>query len=371
MTLNTVEGPKPDQTFKSHLTTPESLDLFSYMRQAVDNGLDQLVMEVSSQSYLKHRVYGLTFDVGVFLNISPDHIGRNEHPTFANYLFCKEQLLANSKACVINAETDCFDQVLAAAKTHLPPEKIFTFAKGEERDVDFSYQSQLSDLTESKFSVRALTKKAQALEVAGGYVASVPGDYNEGNATTAVIIAGLAGAKAAEISEALGRTHIPGRMEVLPAGEHGTVYVDYAHDYASVKRLVAFLRGQAAKAKKQGKVIVVLGAPGDKGISRRQGFGKALSEERVDHVILTTDDPGYEDPLEIASEIEQYIDPERVGYVEYIADRAEAIRRAIMLSENDMVVVAGKGADAYQKVEGKDTPYPSDLVVARRIIEKL
>ena len=108
-TVNTVLG--PNEIFKSHLTTPESLDLFKNMRKAVDNGMKNLVMEVSSQAYLKNRVYGLKFDVGSFLNISPDHVGENEHPTFANYLHCKEQLLVNSNKVILNAETADFEDV--------------------------------------------------------------------------------------------------------------------------------------------------------------------------------------------------------------------------------------------------------------------
>ena len=99
-TLDRVLGNQPGDKFKSDLTTPESLDLFHDMRAAVNNGMTHLVMEVSSQAYKKHRVYGLKYDVGIFLNITPDHIGRNEHPTFEDYLHCKEQLLVNSAKCV-------------------------------------------------------------------------------------------------------------------------------------------------------------------------------------------------------------------------------------------------------------------------------
>lgn len=89
--VNTVVGQKKDDTFKSSLTTPESLDLFRDMRTAVDNGMTHMVMEVSSQAYKKNRVFGLTYDLGFFLNITPDHIGPNEHPNFADYLHCKLQ----------------------------------------------------------------------------------------------------------------------------------------------------------------------------------------------------------------------------------------------------------------------------------------
>ena len=89
---------------ESDLTTPESLDAFRMMRQAADNGMRYLVMEVSSQAYKVHRVHGLTFDIGAFLNISPDHISPIEHPTFEDYLHCKRQLITNSKTLVVNAE---------------------------------------------------------------------------------------------------------------------------------------------------------------------------------------------------------------------------------------------------------------------------
>lgn len=115
-TINTVVGLTSKDVVKSNLTTPESLDLFTNMHQAVENGMSHLVMEVSSQAYKKNRVYGLHYDVGVFLNISPDHIGRNEHPTFADYLHCKEQLLVNSNICILNADgthlTDIFFMLL-------------------------------------------------------------------------------------------------------------------------------------------------------------------------------------------------------------------------------------------------------------------
>lgn len=89
------------------------------MRQVVDNGMTHLVMEVSSQAYLKNRVYGLRYDVGAFLNISPDHIGPNEHPTFEDYLAHKLMLLDHSDEVIVNAETDHFDTIYTYAKKHI------------------------------------------------------------------------------------------------------------------------------------------------------------------------------------------------------------------------------------------------------------
>lgn len=374
-TLDRVLGNGPADRFKSDLTTPESLDLFHDMWVAVNNGMTHLVMEVSSQAYKKFRTFGLHFNVGAFLNITPDHIGRNEHPTFVDYLHCKEQLLVNSQTCVINAETDHFTDVYYAAKATTQPEDIYLFARHgadctlpDGLTLDFEYRNDLEDLHESEFELMACSAKAKQLQLDHRYITSVPGDYNEGNAVAAIISAGLVGASAADALATLGHVHIKGRMEMQRTKHHGTVYIDYAHNYASLKRLLAFLKRQTDA----GKVTVVLGATGDKGISRRQGFGKALSEEHPDRVILTTDDPGYEDPMDIAREINSHIDHNQVGKIEYIMDRPAAIKAAIDANQNgDIVVLAGKGEDPYQKIKGVDTPYATDSKIAADYIQEI
>ena len=149
---------------------------------------------------------------------------------------------------------------------------------------------------------------------------------------------------------------------------HVTMNVDYADNDDSLKRLFAFVKRQT----NAGKVTVVLGATGDKGISRRPGFGKALTEEQPDEVILTTDDPGYEDPMKIAREIDSYIDHDKVKNIQFEMDRETAIKKAIDDSKNnDIVVLAGKGEDPYQKIKGKDTPYPTDVKIACEYINEL
>ena len=118
--------------FKSKLTTPESLDLYRMMAEAVTNGMTHLVMEVSSQAYKVARVYGLTFDVGIFLNISPDHIGPIEHPTFEDYFYCKRQLVANSRQMILHHEIDHFDLLNELAKAKKIP--VITYGNKVEAD---------------------------------------------------------------------------------------------------------------------------------------------------------------------------------------------------------------------------------------------
>ncbi|APT15264.1 UDP-N-acetylmuramoyl-L-alanyl-D-glutamate--2,6-diaminopimelate ligase [Lactobacillus jensenii] len=370
--VNDVVGPKPEDTFKSSLTTPESLDLFLNMRRAVDNGMTHLVMEVSSQAYKKNRVFGLTYDLGFFLNITPDHIGPNEHPNFADYLHCKLQLLVNSRKCIINAETDHFSEVYAAATTTTNPDSIYLFSRqGYENPdlkvpVDFLFKSEETDLIETKFQLFCASDKAKHLAIEGEYTLDMIGDFNEINGTAAIIGAGLGGANHDHAAEGIRHVTIPGRMETEKTKNHGLVVVDYAHNKASMMALMGFMKKEFSNP----KIIVVVGAPGDKGVSRRPGFSQSLSVF-ADKAFLTTDDPGFEDPMDIAEEINAGIDHAKVD-VTIELDREKAIREAIsMAGKNDVVLICGKGADPFQKVRGINTPYPSDIVVARNVIKEL
>lgn len=370
-TINTVVGLKPEDVVKSNLTTPESLDLFTMMRKAADNGMSHLVMEVSSQAYKKNRVYGLHYDVGVFLNISPDHIGRNEHPTFADYLHCKEQLLVNSDVCVLNADGTHLTDIFYAAKATTQPENIFIYGRaGQNQETEFpidvEYRSLKDSLTENQIQVTARTAKAKQLNIDGVYRIGIPGDYNEGNAVAAAITSALMGAKPTEIAYGLANTTVPGRMEIYQTHDHGTVYVDYAHNYGSLHSVLDFLKKQAPN----GKVTVITGSTGDKGIDRREGLGKAINEA-ADQAYLTTDDPATEDPQQIAKEIAAHIDTSKVATT-YIPDRKQAITKAVSESQRgDLVVVAGKGHDQYQKINGKDVPYEGDAAIVKNLVKGL
>ncbi len=365
-TVDRIVGPKPEDEFKSDLTTPESLELFHDMRKCVDNGFKYLVMEVSSQAYKKNRVYGLKFDIGGFLNITPDHIGPNEHPTYADYLNCKKQLMINSKVNIINRQTNDYDTVYAAAKETSDDKDIYRFAKNEVGDTDFSIRNKESNLDDSVFTFTAESGKAEDLQDHGEYTyeLGLVGDFNELNAGAAIVAAKVIGVDNEVIAESLKKAFVPGRMEHINTKSHGTIFVDYAHNYASMNALLSFLKREYPSS----KIKVVVGSPGDKGVSRRAGFSRVLTE-LADSAILTTDDPGFEDPAAICKEIDDGIDHEKVQ-VKTVLDREKAIREMIESSKNDdIVVLAAKGNDAYQKTKGVDVPYESDPVVAKKILE--
>ena len=301
-TMNTTLDGK--NFFKSTLTTPESLDLFRMMAEAVDNGMTHLIMEVSSQAYLTKRVYGLTFDVGVFLNISPDHIGPIEHPTFEDYFYHKRLLLENSRVVIINS-----------GMNH------FAFVAEEVADKEHDFYGKNSDNAVkhgSGFSFKASGK------LAGDYDIQLIGDFNQDNAMAAGLACLRLGASLQDIKEGIAQTSVPGRMEVLTQTKGAKVFVDYAHN------------------------------------------GDVLNTYPDVDVFLTADDPNKEDPLAICQEIASHINRE----VRIIVDREEAIKTAMSetTDSKDAVVIAGKGADAFQIVNGKRDNYAGDIEVAKKYL---
>ena len=338
-TMNTtLDG---ETFFKSTLTTPESLDLIKMMAQALANGRTHLIMEVSSQAYLKKRVYGLTFDVGVFLNISPDHIGPIEHPNFEDYFYNKRLLMKNSRAVVINSDMDHFSVL---------KEQV------ENQEHDF-YGSQSDNQIENSkaFSFSATGK------LAGDYDIQLIGYFNQENAVAAGLACLRLGASLEDIKKGIAATRVPGRMEVLTQKNGAKVFIDYAHNGDSLKKLISVV-----ETHQTGKIALVLGSTGNKGESRRKDFGLLLNQHPEIQVFLTADDPNYEDPMAIADEISSYIHRP----VEKIADREQAIKTAMSVTsqELDAVIIAGKGADCYQIIQGKKEDYPGDAAVAERYL---
>lgn len=339
--------------FKSKLTTPESLDLYRMMAEAVTNGMTHLVMEVSSQAYKVARVYRLTFDVGIFLNISPDHIGPIEHPTFEDYFYCKRQLVANSRQVILQHEIDHFDLLQEMAKQ----QNIPAITYGNEQ-ADYLVQPLEHPLA------FALTGAQDRLNINGDYEILLAGDFNKENAAAALLASALVGADQEAGRKGLAEALVPGRMNLLlkPNGAH--IYVDYAHNYLSMKSLLAFAKEQHP----DGEILVITGSTGNKAESRREGLGQAIGEY-ADVAVLTSDDPNYEDPQKIADEIQQGIKNEHVR-VRFEIDRKKALKEAIQhAGPNDAIILAGKGTDKYMTVNGENLPYEGDYHLAEEFIK--
>lgn len=337
----------------SSLSTPEALVLYAQMAQAVENNLTHLVMEVSSQAYKTKRVAYLTFEIGVFLNISPDHISPIEHPTFEDYFACKKELIANSQQMILSQYTEHFDEILATCHA----EKIPTLTYGEEK-ADFIVRT----LDDRNFSIQS---NQATLAINGEYSLEIYGTFNQQNATAALIVGALLGVSQNEMHEVLPTISIPGRLNLLKKANGALVFVDFAHNYLSLHALGVL----AGELRPQGRKIFMTGSAGGKALSRRPDIGKALSEQ-ADLAILTSDDPNFESPDAIADQIQAAIQNPSVQVYREM-DRKKAIELAISLAEpQDVVLLAGKGMEASMKIRGKDAAYESDWVIAKEIISK-
>ncbi|WP_019774183.1 glutamate ligase domain-containing protein, partial [Streptococcus sobrinus] len=283
----------------------------------------------------------LTFDVGVFLNISPDHIGPIEHPTFEDYFYHKRLLMDNSRAVVVNSGMDHFaivrDQV--ATRSH-----------------DFYGQDSDNQIKNGRAFDFDLTGK-----LAGHYDIQLIGDFNQENALAAGLASLRLGASLDDIQKGIAETRVPGRMEVLTQANGAKVFVDYAHNGDSLQKLLSVVT-----LHQTGKNILILGAPGNKGESRRADFGTVINQHPDLQVILTADDPNKEDPQAICQEIASHINRP----VEIIVDRETAIKKALQETQQvtDAVIIAGKGADAFQIVDGKRAAYEGDIAIAQKYL---
>jgi len=335
----------------SHLTTPESLDLHRYFYEARQNGIQYLTMEVSSQAYKMARVYGLKFSLGLFLNIDADHISPNEHADFEDYLSCKLELIKNCETAVISRQTREYDRVLKTAQDHC--QKVITY--GVEDGQDCCAENIRKKGNGFTFDMVAEGRRTRC-------TINMLGRFNVENALAAAVAARNWGIDDASIRAGLAKTAVKGRMNVFE--KNGVmVIVDYAHNFLSFSRLYQSIKTDFADR----RIVVLFGCPGGKAYARRKDLG-ILAGQNAQHVYITADDAQYEDVTEISKEIASYIKPFGVSY-EIIPDRKTAVETAIKNAKaGDVVILAAKGEELYQKVRGEYVPFESDLVLAQRYL---
>lgn len=331
---------------ESRLTTPESLDLFKHFNNAKQSKLDHFVMEVSSQGLKYNRVDEVTFDLGVFLNISPDHISDIEHPNYDDYFESKLQLFKQSKKVIVNLESDRIDEILNIAN---------------------------NPITFSTISDKANYQATDIVQVEGGYqfkINQVPfelglsGQFNVSNALAAIICAHQSGIKLEDISKALKEIRVPGRMEYFQSDDKKVkVLVDYAHNTLSFENLFK----STIKEYPNHKIVIIFGCPGHKSINRRKDLGE-ISNQYADEVYLCMEDPGYEKPSDISKEIKQYITQVKVDIID---DRKEALRTAINnIKEPTIILFTGKGDETRQKIENQYVQTESDISITKQLIDE-
>ncbi|MBQ8663515.1 MAG: UDP-N-acetylmuramoyl-L-alanyl-D-glutamate--2,6-diaminopimelate ligase [Eubacterium sp.] len=333
--IGTIETIIGEEHTPANNTTPESYILQETFAKMVEAGCKCVVMEVSSQGLMLHRVSGFTFDFGIFTNLSEDHIGPNEHADFEDYLNCKALLFKQCKVGIVNADDPYVDQIIAQATC-----QIETF--GLEKNADLK-ATQLDLFTKPGIlGIRYhLTGKVDMpVEV------DIPGRFSVYNSLTAIAVCLHFTDDLALIQSVLKDVQVKGRVEIVPASDKFTLMIDYAHNAMSLESLLKSLKEYNPK-----RIVTVFGCGGNRARSRRFEMGE-VSSRMADLTIITSDNPRFEKPADIIADIIEGVKKADGAYI-MIEDRKEAIAYAIDNGqEGDVIVVAGKGHEDYQEIEG-------------------
>lgn len=296
--------------------------------------VDTVIMEVSSQSLKLNRVDGCEFDIGIFTNFSKDHISKKEHADMEDYYNSKLKLFTMCKTAYINSD----DFYVAKLKNKGLECEINTFGIDNSADL-IAKDITVTNVT-SDFKVKIGTRN-ERIKV------SIPGRYSVYNSLAAISVALKFGADAEKIKEALGNISVPGRSEIVPNKRGLTIMIDYAHTPESLENILT-----TVKSYTRGRVIAVFGCGGDRDNTKREIMGE-IAGQIADFTIITSDNPRTEKPEEIIKEIEVGIKKTGSKYIS-IVDRVEAIKHAMnMATKADIIVLAGKGHETYQEINGK------------------
>ncbi len=334
---------------ESHLTTPEAFELHKHFDNAVGSGIEYFEMEVSSQALKYDRVLGVTFDVGVFLNISEDHISPIEHSDYDDYLDAKLKLFEQSNLAVVNINTDNKDRVLEAAKKS--PSQV-TFGFDEAADY-YGYNIKKQN--------HAITFMCRAKSFDTKFRLTMPGLFNVENALAAIAVCDHFNIPIKYIKKGLEKARASGRMEIFSTPDQSIIaIVDYAHNRLSFEKLYQ----STLEEYKGRKIITVFGCPGGKAYNRRFELGD-LAGKYSDKVYLTAEDPGYESVYDISKEIKKHV-TKYPCECHIIEDRGQAIRAAILEAEpNSIILITGKGNETRQKIGSDYVPCPTDSDYAK------
>ncbi len=339
--IGTIEAIIGEKTIPAANTTPESYLIQKYFREMADIGCDCCVMEVSSQGLMMHRTAGFLFEMGIFTNIEPDHIGPNEHASFEEYMECKGLLFKQCKIGILNADDKHYEDVL---KGHTC--EVETFGFSENADIRATDMQLIHKPGYLGVNYHVSGKIDFDVEI------DVPGKFSVYNSLTAIAICRHFNVDTEVMKKALKKAKTKGRIEMIKVSDDFTLMIDYAHNAMSLKSLLSTLREY-----EPGRLVCLFGCGGNRAKARRYEMGE-VSGNMADLTIITSDNPRFEEPQDIIDDIRTGINKTNGKYIEII-DRKEAIRYAIEHGQpKDVIVLAGKGHEDYQEIRG--VKYPMD-----------
>ncbi len=322
-------------------TTPESYDLQALFSEMVEKSVDSVVMEVSSHALQLHRVSCSDYDIGVFTNLSRDHL--DFHGTFENYFNAKLKLFGMCRKALVNIDSQYGERVKNAVEC-----EAYTY--GIDKAADIRALNVVKNPGSVEFDLVSPWEE-------GHIRVNIPGKFSVYNSLAAIGCSLLSGISIGDIKAGLERVSVPGRAEVVNTGRDFTVIIDYAHSPDSLENILSTVKGYAP-----GRLICLFGCGGDRDRTKRPIMGE-ISGRISDFSIITSDNPRTEEPGIIVKEIEDGIKRTNGAYIA-IVDRREAIKYALENARpKDIIVLAGKGHETYQIFKDKTVHFDEREVV--------
>ena len=341
---------------ESHLTTPEVMDLQRHFRNAVDSGIEYMTMEVSSQGLKYDRVDDIIFDVGIFLNISEDHISPVEHPTMEDYFQSKLKIFRSTEHAVANLDSDRADEVIAAAKA---AEDMLTISQVDPQADVYGY-----DVVKAGDEIRFRVRYSGENGFDEPFALTMPGLFNVENALAAIATAIILGVPMKHIKKGLYEARSSGRMEVYKSADNKIIaIVDYAHNRLSFEKLFS-----STKEEYPGyNIVSIYGCPGSKAQLRRKDLAE-VAVQYATKIYVTSEDSGTEPFDQIAEEIVSHILPSGCAY-SVLEDRDDAIRAAMEeVAAPTVLLITGKGNETRQKIGREYVPCASDVEITKKYL---
>ncbi len=353
--IGTVRYEIGERVLPATRTTPFAVELQQLLGQIANAGCKAAAMEVSSHALAQERTRGLEWDAAVFTNLTQDHL--DFHGSMEEYFEAKTRLFTGlttqtrkkKSVAIVNIDDRYGEKLLGRLPKDFP---VVTYGMGVR--ADFRASNYRPEFGSTSYQLDARGKS---------YLVRLPliGRFNVANSLAALAAANSLGISLRDAVLALAKSpQVPGRLEAVAAKRQFQVFVDYAHTPDALLNVLKTCRELSPR-----KLIVVFGCGGDRDRQKRPLMARA-ADENADFSIVTSDNPRKEDPEAIIAEVEKGFRSERY---EKITDRAAAIARAIALAQpRDIVVIAGKGHEAYQEFADHTVPF-DDLQVARRALD--
>ncbi len=347
--IGTVQNMIGDRVLPAGHTTPDSYDMQSMFRLMVSEGCDYCVMEISSHALDQQRAAGCRFDVGVFTNLTQDHL--DYHVTMENYMAAKKKLFSMADVGIFNID----DRWAADMMANVPC-----------RAMTFSVQNNTADYVAHNIRHRAdgVSFELVGTGAIGRVKLAIPGQFSVYNGLAAATVCLAVGMPFDRVVAALSAaTGVKGRAEVVPTGQDYTVVIDYAHTPDGLENICRTL-----KACCDGRLVTLFGCGGDRDKTKRPLMGK-IAAELSDYVVITSDNPRTEDPAAIIDDIVAGLADTKTPYT-VIENRVEAIRWALAhANPGDTILLAGKGHETYQILGTRTIHLDEREVIAAALAE--